>query len=150
MAMSVVLGAYLKTLREGRGLRPVDVTNELRERLGTSVDDSRLWRAEKGEAWPKGDFLTALLSILRADLDAVAWIQRHAEATPQDGERLARQTLGTSAAEYVDAEADKFARSLSTAELARLIKIAQDMEDEDRAQWLSIGDRFRRRAGERG
>lgn len=150
MAMSVVLGAYLKTLREGRGLRPVDVTNELRERLGTSVDDTRLWRAERGEAWPKGDFLTALLSILRADLDAVAWIQRHGEATPEDGERLARQTLGASAVDHVDAEADKFARSLTPDELARLLRIAQDLEDEDRAQWISIGDRFRRRAGEHG
>jgi len=85
--MSEALGAYLKTLREGRKLRPVEVLQQLgdRLRLGKPVDQTRLWRVENGKSWPEGDFLVALLDIIGANLADVSWIQQHPEATSEDG-----------------------------------------------------------------
>lgn len=93
--MSEALGAYLKTLREGYGLRPSEVLAQLGERLGKSIDESRLWRTEKGKSktWPEGDYLTALYDIVKADLDDVAWIQKTADAKAADGERLANERI---------------------------------------------------------
>lgn len=93
--MSAALGAYLKTMREGRKLDPKDVLPILSERLGKKVDHSRLWRAEQGNAgrWPDGDFLTALLDVIGADLEDIRWIQMHPDAEAIEGERRALDRL---------------------------------------------------------
>jgi transcriptional regulator with XRE-family HTH domain len=102
--MSEALGAYLKTLREGYGLRPSEVLAQLGERLGKAIDESRLWRTEKGKSktWPEGDYLTALYDIVKADLDDVAWIQKNAGAKAADGERLANKRLQRRAEEIAE------------------------------------------------
>lgn len=98
--MSAALGAYLKTLREGRSLPPKSVLAQLTERLGKKIDHSRLWRAENNEAkgWPEGDFLAALLDIIGGSLDDIAWIQRHPGATSEEGQLRAKLRLAVGAA----------------------------------------------------
>jgi transcriptional regulator with XRE-family HTH domain len=93
--MSEALGAYLKTLREGRRLRVNEVLRQLGARLHLEkpVDQTRLWRAENGKSWPEGDFLVALLDIIGADLSDVAWIQQHPEANASEGESRAQSIL---------------------------------------------------------
>lgn len=102
--MNVALGTYLKSMREGRGLKPSQVLAELSKRLGKDIAWSRLSRTEKGEfkVWPDGDFLTALYDIVQADLSDVAWIQRNANATAEDGERLAIDRLRQRAEQIAD------------------------------------------------
>lgn len=93
--MSEVLGAYLKTLREGRSLKVNEVLRQLGERLrlGKPVDQTRLWRAENGKGWPEGEFLVALLDILQGSLADVAWIQQHPDAQPAEGIERANSIL---------------------------------------------------------
>lgn len=101
--MSAALGAYLKTMREGRNLDPKDVLPILSKRLGKKVDHSRLWRAEQGDAgrWPDGDFLTALLDVIGGDLEDIRWIQLHPDAEPVEGERRARERLNSREKEMI-------------------------------------------------
>lgn len=100
--MSAALGGYVKEMREGRGLRPVDVLAQLSERLHKTIDESRLWRVETGKAWPDGDFLAALLDIIRADIADVGWIQQHPDATAEDGQQRARERLSASEQSQLD------------------------------------------------
>lgn len=97
--MSEALGAYLKTLREGRKLKANEVLQQLGERLrlGKPVDQTRLWRAESGKGWPEGDFLIALLDILQGSLADVAWIQRNPGAQPAEGVARAQSILSEAA-----------------------------------------------------
>ncbi len=93
--MSEALGAYLKQLRKGRGLKVNEVLRQLGERLRLDkpVDQTRLWRVENGKGWPEGEFLIALLDIIQADLSDVAWIQEHPEAKLEDGVQRAKTIL---------------------------------------------------------
>lgn len=96
-SMSEALGAYLKTLREGRKLRANEVLRQLgtRLRLDKPVDQTRLWRAESGKGWPEGDFLVALLDIIGADLSDIVWIQQHPDASVDEGRSRAESILST-------------------------------------------------------
>jgi hypothetical protein len=84
-SMNVALGGYIRTMKERRGLRSADVLSQLGKRLGKRQHASKLSRVENGKAWPEGEFLTALLDIVRANFDDVAWFQLHPDATRQDG-----------------------------------------------------------------
>jgi hypothetical protein len=93
MAMSSEFGIYLKTIREGRGLDPKDIFPPIRAR-GLNVDHSRLWRAEnKSGHWPDGDFLTALVDVIGANPDDVAWFQKNPNPPDGEGERRAKEWL---------------------------------------------------------
>lgn len=93
--MGEALGAYLKTLRMGRKLKSNEVLRQLGERLRLDrpVDQTRLWRAESGKGWPEGDFLVALMDIIGADLNDVAWIQQHPNASAAEGRERAQVVL---------------------------------------------------------
>lgn len=104
--MGAALGGYIRTLREERGLRQADVLRLLSERYGRAVDRSKYYRLEKGtdkERWPEGDFLAALLDILKANIADIGWIQQHKDATEADGERLAREWLSREEIERIRA-----------------------------------------------
>lgn len=130
-AMSTVVGAlggYLKALREGRKLEPKDVLPALSERLGRTVDHSRLWRAENAAPgrWPEGDFLTALLDVIKGDLRDIVWIQEHPNARAEEGRDRALKRL-QEAGVWTD-EDDEIVRRISQLDPERR-KVLLDLLD---------------------
>lgn len=87
--MTAALGSYVKTLRLRQGLSKAEVLRQLSLQFGQSADRSTLYRAEKGEHWPDGDFLTALMGIIGGRIEDLIWIRRNQNATELDGCRLA-------------------------------------------------------------
>jgi len=91
--MSVALGGYIKTLRLRQGITQAALLRRLEKRFEKLPDRTKLYRVEKGEHWPDGDFLTALLDELGGRVPDVGWIQSHPKANEAQGVALAEQWL---------------------------------------------------------
>ena len=85
MIMSAALGGYIKQLRVRQDLVQTDVQRRVESALGKKLDISRFWGVEAGERWPQGDFLTALIVVLRGSLDDMSWFIEHPDASAEDG-----------------------------------------------------------------
>lgn len=121
--MTAALGGYVKTLRLQQGLSKAEVLRRIERQFGQKPDRSTLYRAEKGEHWPDGDFLTALLGIIGGQLDDLIWIRRHQSASELEGCQLAETWLREHGA-IIDVEAVVQAQSRPDAE-----EIAGELEE---------------------
>lgn len=92
-SMTTALGSYVKTLRLRQGLSKAEVIRRLDTQFGQKADRSTLYRAERGEHWPDGDLLTALLGVIGGRLEDLIWIRRNQDATELDGYNLAQKWL---------------------------------------------------------
>lgn len=130
--MSVALGGYIKTLRLRQGITQAALLRRLEKRFEKAPDRTKLYRAERGEHWPEGDFLTAVLDELGGRVSDIGWIQSHPKASEAEGVALAEGWLRERASPeayrtILDAaqgpDADEIAAELE--ELARRVRGAR-------------------------
>jgi len=112
------VGAYIATLREGRGF----TQQVFAEMLGISERGLRDW--EKGRTAPDVDALSELLKRLKGSWMHIA-ILAGADATIEQGQALAhRQVQGIGLTD----EQRAFIESLDPAQLAALVAVAEQMK----------------------
>ena len=89
----IAAGMYLRTLREGRGMSRKEIAAALK------TSPSQIERIENGEQETRGSLLFGFVDAVRGSAEHVQRLLLSAEASENEGERLARSWLG----EIVDA-----------------------------------------------
>lgn len=79
----IAVGAYIRVLREGRGLSRA----ELASAIGTH--ESQLYRIEKGDQDSRGSLLFTIIKELRGDIQDVYRLMTAANASADEGRQLA-------------------------------------------------------------
>lgn len=86
MSLTAV-GAYLKTLRESRGLTLADVASS------AGTNEAQVIRIEKGGIDTRGSLLLMILKAVRGRPEDLLGLMTSPEATEEDGRRIARLAL---------------------------------------------------------
>lgn len=113
----IAAGAYLRTLREGRGLTRDEVAYE----IGTS--GVQVMRIEKGEVDTRGSLLMALAKRVHANVDHISRLLLDEQATAEDGQQLAAQWLTNHEIAVID--------SLDQGELGEFIALLDEIRQKD-------------------
>lgn len=77
-------GAYLRALREGRGIGRGALAKEL------GIDHSQIERIEKGQTDTRGSLLLAIVVKLEGDADQVATLITSKDASIEDAQQMAQ------------------------------------------------------------
>lgn len=99
--MSAV-GSYIKTLRIEQDIPQVDVIAHVSGRVGRQVDQTTIWRIERGKTKPRTDILSALLEKLGGSGDDVTALANDPHATTIDGRNAALRRLNHEEIERID------------------------------------------------
>lgn len=91
------VATYFRVLREGRSYTRAKLAAEL------GVSEMTIWRLEEEGQEPKAAFLTGLIRTLQARWQDIEHLFR-ADATPEDGHRLAQEWLQVPPEEQVQYE----------------------------------------------
>lgn len=83
----VAAGAYLRFLREARGLR----VDEVAEIIGTN--DAQVWRIENWKSDTRSTLLFRFIIAVRGDANDVLLLINNPEATKEDGITFAKMRL---------------------------------------------------------
>ena len=83
----VAVGAYLRYLRETKGLQAIDVA----EKIGTN--QTQVWRIENWKSDTRGTLLFKLIKAVGGDVNDVDLLINNPDATQADGETLAKLRL---------------------------------------------------------
>lgn len=83
----IAVGAYLRYLREAKGLHAIDVA----EKIGTN--QTQVWRIEHWKSDTRGTLLFKLIRAVGGDANDVDLLINNPNATQTDGEILARLRL---------------------------------------------------------
>lgn len=87
----LALAGYIKRYREHKAL----VQEDLAQMVG--VRGLQIWRWEKGEATPRVELLARLLEVVGGSAATAHKLLLDADATEQDGERMAEQEIESGA-----------------------------------------------------
>ncbi len=77
------VGAYLRKLRESRGLSVAEIA----EKLGS--EPSQIWRIEKWRSDTRSSLVFKFIALVRGSAEDVFLLMNNPNATEEDGERLA-------------------------------------------------------------
>jgi transcriptional regulator with XRE-family HTH domain len=83
----VAVGAYLRFLREARGLQVAEVA----EAIGTN--DAQVWRIENWKSDTRSTLLFRFIMAVRGDANDVFLLINNPKATYEDGQSIARMRL---------------------------------------------------------
>lgn len=118
---TMAVGIYFKTLRSKYDWSQQKTVNLVSERLGRGnipFDKGILSRLENGKTWPEGDFFTALIAVLQANIVHVVALQNDEEATERYAKELAetwfdKEQLGRLDHVIANTKPDEFAAILA-------------------------------------
>jgi|SRR5690606_10614666 len=84
----IAVGAYLKFLREARGLK----VDEVAEKIGTN--DAQVWRIENWKSDTRSTLLFRFILAVQGDANDVFLLINNHNATIEDGKAIAKLRLG--------------------------------------------------------
>lgn len=120
----IAAGAYLRLLRERRGLSAADVAS------AAGTNEAQVGRIEKGEIDTRGSLLLKMVQAVQGRAEDVLKLVTDASATIEDGRRKAEEALHPS--EPTPEEQELIARlpHLSPARRRAVIQLLQSMLEE--------------------
>jgi len=120
----VAAGAYLRTLREARGL----TRDEVAYQIGTN--GVQVMRIEKGEVDTRGSLLMALARRVQANVDQLSRLLLDDKATAEDGQQLATRWLSSHEIAEIDA--------MDAGELDEFIALLDEIRQQDDAALATV------------